>query len=307
MIIFLYGPDTYRSREELKKLIEENREANLDWLDFVRIDASDKGIEIFKELKQTTDTISMFSSKKMIIIENVFDLNQESQEEILELFKKRKIENDKNMTVIFWAEEFEAKNEFFKCLKSKAECKEFKLLEGGQLKKWIKEFIEKQKGEIDGSAVEKLTEWIGDDLWRMSNELNKLLAYSKKIKVEDVELLIKPEIDLNIFDMVDAIGYKNKAKALKLYNQHLETGADEHYLLSMIAYQVRNLIKVKTAKAIEFLGLHPFVARKTSQQVKAFDFEELKKIYHQLMTIDFESKLGKTDITAALELFLTNL
>ena len=307
MIYLVYGSDTYRSKEELRKMIEKNKNANADWFDFVRIDASNKQIEIFKELKQTVDTMSMFGSQKLIIVENIFDLNQDGQDEILGFLKKKKIENDKNITIIFWAEEVEAKNELFKYLKSKAECREFKSLDKPQLKKWIKDFIDKQKGSIDNSALERLVEWVGNDLWRLSNELNKLLAYNSTIRLEGIELFIKPEIDLNIFEMVDAIGYKNKSKALKLFNQHLKDGADEYYLLSMFVYQIRNLIRVKTTEAIELLGLHPFVARKTSQQAEKFTFEELKKIYYQLMTIDFESKLGKTNIKIALERFIADL
>ena len=307
MVVLLYGQDTYRSKEELRKMIEKNKQANPDWLDFMRIDASDNQIEIFKELKQTTNTVSMFGSKKLVIIENVFDLNQESQEEILEFLKKMKIEHDKNIAINFWAEEVDAESKLFKYLKSKAECREFKPLAGAQLRKWIRDFTDKQKGSIDNAAMEKLIEWIGGDLWRMSNELNKLLTNNKAIRLENVELLVKPEIDLNIFEMVDAIGYKNKAKAIKLFNQHLNEGKDAHYLLSMFVYQFRNLIRVKTSKAIELLGLHPFVARKTSQQAGKFTFEELKKIYHQLMTIDFESKLGKTDTRTALEKLIVDL
>jgi DNA polymerase-3 subunit delta len=286
-------------------MIEENKKANTNWVDFIRIDASDKQTEILGELKQVTDTMSMFDSSKTIVVENVFDLNQDAQEEILEFLKKKKFENNKDITIIFWAEE--ASGELFKYLKSKAECKEFKLLDKSQLKKWIKDFINQQKGSINNSALERLIEWVSNDLWRMNNELHKLLAYNPIISLENIELLIKPEIDLNIFDLVDAIGYKNKAKALKLFNQHIEDGADGHYLLSMIVYQIRNLIRVKTTKAIELLGLHPFVARKTSQQAEKFTFEALKKIYYQLMTIDFESKLGKIDIKIAIEKFITDL
>jgi DNA polymerase-3 subunit delta len=317
MLIFLYGKDTFRSKEELRKMIEENKKANTDWVDFIRIDAGDKQMEVFKELKQTTDTMSMFSSNKMVIVENVFDLNQDDQKEILEFLKKKKFENNNNTTIIFWAED--VSGDLSKYLKSKAECKEFRSLEGAQLKKWVKDFVEEQKGSIDNSALERLVEWVGNDLWRMSNEINKLISYNPTIRLEGVELLIKPEIDLNIFDLVDAIGYKNKAKALKLFNQHIEDGANEHYLLSMIVSQIRNLIKIKTrlwrgspteskaATVPNDLGMHPFVFRKTSQQAEKFTFEALKKIYYQLMTIDFESKLGKADIKIAIEKFITDL
>jgi DNA polymerase-3 subunit delta len=297
MIYFLYGEDTFRSKEELRKMIEKNKKNNTDWVDFVRIDAGDKQTDVLKELKQTINTISMFSLKKM--------LNKDDQDEILEFLKKSKIGENKDTTIIFWSEE--ASGDLSKCLKSKAECEEFKLLEGAQLKKWIKDFVDEQKGSIDNLALDKLIEGVGNDLWRLSNELNKLLAYNSTIRPENVELFIKPEIDLKIFDLVDAIGYKNKLKALKLFNQHINEGDDVYYLSSMIVYQIRNLIKVKTAKSITSLGLHPFVARKSQQQANNFTYEELKKIYRQLMTIDFESKLGKTNAQTALELLISEL
>lgn len=321
MLIFLYGQDTFRSKEELRKMIEKNKESNAEWLDFVRIDAGDKAYspgarplgqaDVFKELKQTTNTVSMFSTRKMMIIENVFDLDKDDQEEILEFLKESKIEKDENTTLIFWTEE--VGGDLGKHLKLKAECKEFKSLEGAQLKKWIKDFVENQKGSIDGSAIDKLIEGAGNDLWRLSNELNKLITYKMldvgrpTLTVADVELFIKPEIDLKIFDLVDAIGYKNKIKALKLFNQHINEGDDVYYLLSMVVYQIRNLIKIKTAKTIASLGLHPFVAKKSEQQANNFTYEELKKIYRQLMTIDFESKLGKTNARTALELLIFEL
>lgn len=312
MIIFLYGQDIYRSREELRRIVEEYkkarldsaRQANPDWLDFNRIDCRDKEIEIFEQVRQMTDTISMFNEGKLIIIENIFSINQGAQEEILEFLKKRDLGKDKGITIIFWAEELDKRSKLFKFLKSKAKSEEFEFLKGNQLKKWIKDYINQQGGKTEAQAIEKLIEYIGKDLWRMTNEINKLINYSKTIKAENIELLVKPEIDLNIFEMVDALGYKNKNKVLNLFKQYLEKGQDENYLLSMFVYQIRNLIKVK---ADGKLDIHPFVILKSKQQAKNFSWDDLKKIYHQLMTIDFEIKTGKTDSKTALEMFLVGL
>jgi DNA polymerase-3 subunit delta len=306
MLIFLYGQDTYRSRDELKKIIEEREKASLNWFNFIRIDAKENELEIFEQISQTANTVSMFNEQKLIVVENILSAPEEMQKNILDLLRNKNIEKDPNTTIIFWTDEKDAKNEFFEYLKTKAKFQEFKLLEGNQLRKWIRDYINEQKGRVDSSAIEKLIECIGNDLWRMKNEIDKLLNYSDVIKLNDVELLVKPEIDLNIFELIDAMGYKNKVKALKLFNQHLERGADEFYVLSMIVYQLRNLLLVKSTP-IAKLKLHPFVIRKSLQQVGNFTFEELKKIYYQLMTIDLRAKTGKADINSALELFLTSL
>lgn len=311
MIYFLYGQDTYRSREEMRKIIEENKKAclpigtaNSDWLDFTRIDAKENETEILEKIHQSINTISMFNSKKLVIVENVFSLDEEIQEKIQKLLESKNTEKDRDMTIIFWNEEAKKGNKFFKYLAEKAKTKEFEPLNKANLKNWVKEHINAREAIIDDRALDILIENVGSDLWRMANEIDKLANYSKKIKIEDVELLIRPEVDLNIFEMVDAIGYKDKSKAIRLFNQHLEQGDNELYLLSMFAYQIRNLIKVKSGGKLE---MNPFVARKTKQQAESFNMEELKKIYRGLMTIDFDSKIGKIDTKTALELFIVSL
>jgi len=306
MIILLYGQDTFRSREELKRIIEAQEKTSLNWFNFVRIDAKDNEIEIFAQIRESTNTIPMFNEKKLIVIENIFSAPQDIQKEILEFLKNKKIEKDENITIVFWSEESDEKNELFKFLKTTAKTQKFEELKGVQLRNWIKNYISEQDGKIDSRASDKLIEYVGSDLWRMSNEINKLLSYNPTIKIEDIESLVKPEIDLNIFDMVDALGQKNKARVISLFNQHLEKGGDEFYLLSMFIYQIRNLLRIKSTP-ISKLDLHPFVIRKTQYQVKNFTFEELKKIYYQLMTIDLEAKTGKADISTALEMFLARI
>jgi len=309
MVIFLYGQDTYRAREELRKIIEEYKKANPDWLDFVRIDASNKEMEIFEQIRQTTDTVSMFNQKKLIIIENIFLADPGTQKSILDFLKKKIIEKNKDITIIFWTEEISEKNELFRFLKSKADAREFDLLRGHQLRNWVKNYIREQKGNMESRAIDKLIEYVGSDLWRMTNEINKLISFkhqapsikSQIISVEDVELLVKPEIDLNIFEMVDAMGHKNKNKVLKMFNQYLEKREDEGYLLAMFIYQIRNLIKVKSGGKLD---MHPFVIKKSREQARNFDWEELKKIYSQLLAIDFDIKTGRAEPKAALEVWL---
>jgi len=295
MIYFLYGPDTYRSRQKLRAIIEEYKKRHQSGLNFIKIDFEQND---FQDFKQAIETVSMFDEKKLIILENAF------QEEMLDYLKKRKLDKDQDNIIVFWAEEVDFKNELFKFLKKKAKVQEFKLLSSYKLKEWIKKYVKKQDANIESQAIEKLVEYVGKDLWRMSNELNKLIAFDKKIKTKNVEKLIKPEIDINIFNIIDALGERNKKQALRLIHDYFKKGEDERYLLNRFVYQFRNLIKVKKGGGED---LHSFVFRKTRQQARNFNFEELKKIYQKLLEIDLNIKTGKIDTKTALELFVTEL
>ncbi|MFH2013444.1 MAG: DNA polymerase III subunit delta [Patescibacteria group bacterium] len=291
MITFLYGPDIYRSRQELRRLIQEKK-SNSDWLDFIRIDINDKGIDFFEEISKSINSISMFDNNKLIVIENIFSFDKEAQEEFIEKLK------DFDKDLIVWDEKPDLRTKLFKFLEPNS--KKFDLLKGSELRNWIKDYSK----DIESSAIDLLIEYVGSDLWRMSNEIDKLLNYTKKIERKDVELLVKPEFDLNIFNMVDALGDKDKKKAISLFKKHLDKGEDPFYLLSMFVYQFRNLIKVRSGGKLD---LHPFVIKKTQHQARNFGIDELKKIYHSLLIIDFDSKIGKTDIKTALEMFVVGL
>lgn len=306
MLIFLYGQDTYRSREELRKIILEQKKASLNWFNFVCIDAREKEAETFEQIRQTANTVSMFNEKKLIVVENISFTEPESLKNILNFLKDSKIEKDDSIVIIFWDGDIDDKNELIEYLKKNAKCERLDLLKNIQLKNWIKNYVVENNGTIESQATDMLIERVGNDLWRMSNELNKLLSYDKRIKTADIELLIKPEIDMNVFDIIDAIGLKNKNKALKLMREYFEKREDEIRLLGMFVYQFRNLIKVKSAPN-ENPGLHLFVLQKTREQTKNFSFEELKKIYHQLLTTDFNIKFGKINPIAALELLVAGL
>lgn len=301
MILFLYGQDTYRSRQKLKEIVEEYKKRHQSGLNFIKINFNEKE---FSDFKQAVDTISMFNEKKLIIIEDVFEKPESFQEELLDYLKKKKIVGDKDNIVIFWVKEVNSKNELFKFLKKKAKVQEFELLQPSKVKEWIKKYVKEQGGSIETQAIERLMEYVGSDLWRMSNELDKLISFSRDIKEENIKKLVKPEIDVNIFNLIDALGEKNKKRALRLVHDHLKKGESEMYLLDRFVYQFRNLIKVKTGGGKD---LHPFVFRKTQSQARNFNFEELKKIYRKLLEIDLDMKTGRVDARAALELFVTEL
>src|SRR3989344_824222 len=72
MIYFLYGADSYRSREKLREIIGGYREKHGNFLNFSRFDAEDQNLT---DLKIAGKMQSLFSPKQMVVIENVFSLS----------------------------------------------------------------------------------------------------------------------------------------------------------------------------------------------------------------------------------------
>ena len=180
----------------------------------------------------------------------------------------------------------------------------------------VEEF-EKNKSKVNPDALDLLISFVKSDLWRMANEINKLSNYKKGsiIKKEDVELLVKPNIENDIFKTIDALVSKDKKLALSLLHKHLDDGDAPLKLLSMITYQFRNLLIIKElqdkgepyATIAKKSGLHPFVVQKNYYLCNQFSIEKLKKIYQKIFQIDSDIKTGKIEPETALDLLLAEI
>jgi DNA polymerase-3 subunit delta len=314
MIFFLYGKDTFRSRQKLVGIIEGYKKVHKSGLN---LKFFEKGEFSFEDIKSDSQTISMFEEKKLLVFKNIFsDLNKE--EGLEEFFKKQQ----DDLIIVYQEGEPDKRLSLFKFLIKTAKAQEFEFLEGAKLRNWARERIESQGAKIDSPALEKLLDYVGNDLWWLSGEIDKLASYRKQGKIEeaDIELLVKPKIEPEIFKTIDAIALRNnswsgKKQALKMLHEHLESGDHPLYLLSMINYQFRNLLMVKGLmeknqpyyNILKTVKMHPFVAQKSYEQARHFTLQELKKIYQKIFQIDLMVKTGKVDSLAALDALIVSI
>ncbi len=332
MLIFLYGPDTYRSQRKLNEIINHYKEIHKSGLNLRYFDGESLD---FQDFKEEIETVSMFREKKLIVLKDLFS-NKDFQEEFLKQGKK--FVNSQNIILIYEKKEIdhirrqktakemsgkqtskgiEEKNAFLKFLKKNSKYQKFEPLTDEGLKTWAKKEFLKQGAEIEPEALELFVAYIGNNLWQMENEIKKLVNYKngKRIKREDIELLVKPEIETDIFKTIDAISEEKKNRALFLLHQHLEKGDTPQYLLAMISFQFRNLLIIRELiekntpyyKIINKSKLRPFIVKKSYQQAQRFTFRQLKKIYQKIFQVDLSMKTGKIDPQIALDLFIAEI
>jgi len=304
MIILLYGEDTFRSQQKLKEIIKEYQTKHQTGLNLVYFKEDDLD---FDKLKETIEAVSMFDEKKLIILENF-------REQFSEYSKKNKLKDNQDIIIVIHQQGKLAASGFKRQVNMS---EQFSPLAGADLVNWLKKEVAKNKANISQGAINKLVAYVGNDLWQMNNEINKLISYkaNQSINEEDIDLLVKAKMDVNIFKTIDALAQKNKKTALRLLHEHLEQGENEIYLLSMFVYQVRTLLKLKDLidKGTPFYnlaresGLHPFVVKKSSEQLRNFTLDQLKKIYHRLLEIDLALKTGRLDGPTALDLLVAEI
>jgi len=310
MLILLYGEDDFRSRQKLNEIIREYQDKHKTGLNLVRFKEDNLD---FDKVRQNIESVSMFDEKKLIILDNALK-DKVFSENFSKYIKKNKLKDNKDIIVVLYQDEKSIKIEIKRQVSM---FEEFKLLNGIEIVNWLKKEASKNKIDINHTALVKLVSYIGNDLWQLNNELNKLNSYKNNelIDEQDIDILVNAKMDTNIFKTLDALARRDKKTAFKLLHEHLKQGENEIYLLSMFVYQVRTLIKLKDLieKGTTYYDLakksklHPFVVKKSSEQLRNFSLEQLKKIYQYLLNIELGIKKGRLDGRTALDLLIAEI
>lgn len=300
MLILVHGKDYYRASKKARELAG------------LKAEVFDSGGNFnFSFLKETLGTGCLFDKEKILILRDFF-----SDSSFKEEFLKRADELSHKNDLVVFLESQAIKGEALSFFKKKEKVFVFNPLKESELKKWVEDCLKELDFSIEEKALSDLISSVGNDLWRLDLELQKLAAFdfaSKKIKTQDVSLLVQESFRADIFKTIDAVANKDKKMALKFLYKHLEKGDSPFYLFSMFHYQFRNLIVVKDLEKkslpelIKTLDLHPFVTRKSYYLCKKFEMEKLKKIYAKLFKLDLAVKKGKIKPELALELLIADI
>ncbi len=194
----------------------------------------------------------------------------------------------------------------------------FELPQARERPAWIQRRAAHHGAEIEGQAATVLAQRIGEDLRLADTEIVKLATFTggeRPISVEDVELLTPYTPEAGIFDMVDALGQRRGAEALRLLRGLLESGDEPLRVFGMIVRQYRLLIQMKEQlergqtppTAAKIIEVHPYVAGKLAGQAQHYTLDTLERIHHHLLEVDLEIKTGKVEPALALEMLVVLL
>ncbi len=182
---------------------------------------------------------------------------------------------------------------------------------------WIMNRARELGGQFHPSAAQALASHTGRDPRLASQEIEKLLIYvnfTRRIEADDVEILVAPGGQSNVFEMVDALAVRNKTAALKQLHALLEE-QEALSLFGMVIRQFRLLIQAReildergTAVTIQQeLGMARFIADKLYLQAQRFSMEELTLLYHRLLDIDEAVKTSQMPGDLALDLLIAEV
>jgi DNA polymerase-3 subunit delta len=153
----------------------------------------------------------------------------------------------------------------YKALQKVGVVYESKKLYENQVADWIRRTLSGQNYTIVPKASQMLVEFLGNDLNRISNELNKLkiiLPEGTQITPEHIEMNIGISKDFNNFELRKAIGERNVYKAYQIANYFADNPKDNPMVVT-----VSSLYSF-FSQLLHFHGLHDKTPRNVATSLK---------------------------------------
>ena len=170
-----------------------------------------------------------------------------------------------------------------------------------QLPEWIAKYVRTQAMQINGKATMLLAEFLGADLGRIANEIEKLrivLGSNVQINEQHIEQHIGISKDYNIFELVNAVAQKQADKAFKIvqYFDYNPKAGELVVIIPAFFKYFSQLMRVhftpnKTREGIaSSVGVHPFVAGELLANRQHYDPKKIAVIIALLHEYDLKAK-----------------
>lgn len=176
-----------------------------------------------------------------------------------------------------------------------------------QVPEWIQKNIVSKGHSVSEKATQLLTEFVGNNLSRLDNEINKILSnFTGKITVSEEHVLqfVGVSKEYNIFELQSSLAKRDILKSNKIVNYFSEN-TKEHPIQQLLANlfgYFSKLLLVKTANATNeadaarVLGLPPFIAKEYIIASRNYPDVKLLQIFSYIREADMRSKGYETSM-----------
>ncbi|AYN03914.1 MULTISPECIES: DNA polymerase III subunit delta [unclassified Flavobacterium] len=240
----------------------------------------------------------MMADRQVIIVKEAQDLSRTIDK--LEAYATNPMET----TVLVFCYKYKTldkRKKVTKLLGQKGLVYESKKLYENQVGDWIKRVLSGKGYSIEPKANAMLVEFLGTDLSKINNELEKLqiiLPKGTAITPTHIEENIGFSKDYNVFELRKAIGERNQIKAYKIaenfahnpkdYPIVMTTGLIFGFFIQLLKYhglKDKNPKNVATA-----IGVNPYFLKEYDLAIKNYPMRKVSQVVSALRDIDVKSK-----------------
>jgi len=195
----------------------------------------------------------------------------------------------------------EKNKKLYKAIKKNGVVFESKKLYDNQVPDWVSNEIRNKGFSIAPDASRLLAEFLGNNLNKIANELDKLAIVLKKgstVTSSDIEKNIGISKDFNVFELQKALGQKDVLKVNRIVN-YFAQNPKEHNIIMTITSLFGYFSKVLTVYFVKdksqnnlasVLQVNPYFVKDYISATKKYPAKKLVQIISLLREYDLKSK-----------------
>ena len=204
----------------------------------------------------------MMAERQVVIVKEAQDLSRTVEQ------LAKYAENPQPSTVLvlnYKYKKIDKRKALYKTIKKSGVVFESKKLYENQVSDWIRRVLAGKNYSISPKASQMLVEFLGTDLSKINNELEKLkivLPVGTQISAEQIEENIGISKDYNNFELRKAIGERDTLKAFKIINYFADNPKDNPMVVTV------SLLFNFFSQLLHFHGLHDKSPRNVASALK---------------------------------------
>ena len=296
----IYGEEEFLIENEVTNIISKSG------VDELNISKYDLLVDSLKDIIDDACTVSLFSDKKIVIVNNFDNIYKLDNIDEFDKF----IHNISDVILILVCTKLDERKKFTKELKSLCTVKEFN--KNKNISNTVRSMFLDYK--IDYSTVDLFIKIVGNDLMILNQEAIKLMTYKsdKVINREDVLALCSSNSNNDIFDLINAVVNKDKDSALTVYSNLIKCNEEPIKIIITLAnqfrliYQCKELYKKGNSEdsISKILDVHPYRVKLALEKSRNYSSNVILNYLESLADIDNNIKSGVIDKNLAFELFV---
>lgn len=252
----------------------------------------------FKTVVDEARQYPMMASHRVVVIKEAQDMKTLKK---LETYA----ENPSPQTILVINhkyKKFDARTKLAKAIKSKGVLFESKKLYDNKIPGWISSYLSSKKVNISPDAAMIAAEFLGTDLNKIANEMDKVIVNiddGATISAELIQELVGISKDYNVFELQKAIGTKDTEKVFRIVN-YFAANQKANPLVMVLSSLYGYFYKVYTAAyhgkksdndLKTLLGLPtPYFVKDYRVAAQNFKGQKLISIFEALKDADLKSK-----------------
>lgn len=307
-VYLLHGEEGYLKelyKNKLKKaILGDSDEVNYTCFKGKGIDAS--------QVKEIADNPPFFAERRLILIEDSGWFKGANE------FAGYLPSMPETTHIVFVEQDVDKRNKLYKYVAKSGVEAVMDAMGERELVLWAAGLCKQGGKAVRENTIRYLLEHVNTNMNHLQNEIEKLIAYTEgreEITTDDIDSICTMQITNRIFPMIDAVGEKNRKKALQLYYDLLALRENPMSVLFLLSRHFNILLQVKeqeakrTARelAAKKIGIPPFTVKKYAAQAAKFRKNQLIEAVSACISSEEAVKTGRIGEQLAVELLLLEL